>query len=115
MLANFDAVGLKNGGMWARSSAKTGWLRSARRTAQAGALAGVVAVFGCGGSADEPEEEPHDPTFEQFDTFVDLYTHMVCDLVARCCNDLSQAVYTLGGEQTCEVTEIGRASCRERV
>jgi len=92
-----------------RSAAKSGWLRRARRTAQAGAIAGVVLVAGCG-SADEPEQEEPDPTLKQYDTFIDLYTHMVCDLVARCCNELSQAIYTFGGEQTCEVTVGGYAA-----
>jgi hypothetical protein len=79
-------------------------LRRARRTAQALILLSAFGLLApaCG-SADEPEDgPPQNDADRQYATYVSLYTHMVCDLVSRCCNALNQALYTLGGEQTCE-------------
>lgn len=79
-------------------------LRTAARTAQRGTRLALwlFALGGCGSAA---EEEPkRDSPEKDFATYVDLYADMVCGVVARCCNELSQAIYTLGGDETCTDT-----------
>jgi hypothetical protein len=73
--------------------------RTAHRAPQLVAL--VFALGGCGSKAEEKPDE-RDPAIQHFATFVDLYADMVCGLVERCCNEANQALYTLGGDETCK-------------
>lgn len=72
--------------------------RTAQRWTRLAALA--FALGGCGSAAEEePERDSPEKAFAEY---VDLYADMVCGVVARCCNDLNQAVYGLGGDEACK-------------
>jgi hypothetical protein len=77
-------------------------LRTTARTAHRGTrlVALLFALSGCGSKAEEPEQR--DSPEVGFATYVDLYADMVCGLVSRCCNEVNQALYTLGGDETCK-------------
>lgn len=76
--------------------------RTFARTAQRGTQVALL-LFAFGGCGSAAEEEPkRDSPEKDFATYVDLYADMVCGVVARCCNELNQAVYTLGGDETCK-------------
>lgn len=79
-------------------------LRKDNRTAQRGTRL-LALSFALGACGSEKQEEPKRASPEKaYATFIDLYADMVCGPVARCCNELNQAIYTLGSGEPCRDT-----------